>query len=157
MERQRKTVSVADELSRIEEQISDVLDEAEDLDSDSEAYEEKEVEYQAYSIKKQNLEELVEELSDDEFRIKELSFGELMQVRDDVMSVSSRDNPREGLYQVKVLEIAVEDSPSELSDEPKDWNPQIAELIYDKVDELNTGVSQESLGNYSLEEAMADR
>lgn len=149
-----KAVDLQDEVARLEDEIEDVLEKAEELDEDTEAFEDADADFKAYSIERDKFEEYAEELDSTEFTIRELSFGELMHIRDEVLAVSS-ESPREGLYRVKIMETAVENSPDGMSDDPKDWPPTIAEWVYDEIDQMNTGMDEENLSQYSLKEKMS--
>lgn len=157
MERQSKTIHLSGEVSRLEEEIETVKEEAQDLDTGAEEFAEKEAEFTSLSIQRDTYSERLESIEGDgTFIVEELSYGDLMRIRDDVMSVSDGDSPREGLYKVKILENAVTSTPQGISDDPSEWTTDVAEWVYDEVDRLNTGMDEENLDNYSLEEAMME-
>lgn len=147
---QTKVIDLQDEVDRLDDEIEDVLDEAEDLDTDSDEFEEQDVLYKALNTRQKQFEELVEERGA-KFEIRELSFGEITHIRDDVLAHSEdAQNPREGLYKTQVLEKGVVDSPAGFSDDPRDWPPVVGEYVYEQIDALNSGVDEQSLGNFSL-------
>lgn len=105
-------------------------------------------------------------------RVKELTFGQLQRVSDDMMEESfevdvERESvegtPRQGYYQTELLHEAIVDWPKNApvyTDEYKKDHPQpgdypipVSEWLFDKVDALNTTGDTE-MGNSSLEEAM---
>lgn len=168
MNRNSKTIDISTETSRLSDEIDDVLEEAEALQTpagcesstaleSSDEYEELDIQFKALNVQKEKLEDSIDRMGGSEFEIQELSFGELMMVRDEVMAVSDEGSPREGLYQVKVLEQAVVSSPAECPDAPENWQPAVAEYVYDEVDAMNSGVSEENLGQYSLADAMEEK
>jgi hypothetical protein len=153
---QSKVIDLKGEVDRLDDEIEDLLDEAEDLDPDTEKYEEVEVQYQALRVQKEKYASIVDERGST-FEIEELSFGTISHIRDDVMAHSDGDNPREGLYKVKVLSAGVVDSPAGFDDDPKEWPPVVAEWVYDEIESLNTGIDEENLGRYSMDEALSQR
>lgn len=150
-----KVISLSDEVERLEGKIEDIFDEVEDLDQDSEEFEEADAKFKALSIQKEKYEDAIN--GDSSFKIRELSFGQLMSVRDEVMSLSDEDSPREGLYKIRTLEEAVVDTPVDVENDPKEWKPVVAEWVYDEVDAMNSGVSEENIANFSLAEEMEKR
>lgn len=155
---QTKQIDINDEIESLEQAIDDVLDEAEVVADDSETYEELEVEYQAYEVRKQTLADLIDRFGGSVFEIRELTFGEVMHIRDKVRAQSENpEAPREGLYKSLVIQDAVVDQPAGAPSDPTDWPETLGEWVYDEIDRMNAGVDEETLGNLSLAEALDER
>jgi len=155
---QTKTVDLHDEIESLDTEIDDIIDEAESLAEDSDEYEQLDVEYKALAMKQQQYESLIEQIGGSVFKIRELSFGEMMHIRDQVKAKSEDpQNPREGLYKTLILDKAVVDQPAGIDSDAKQWPETLGEWVYNEVDMMNSGVDEEALGNLSLAEEMERR
>lgn len=109
------------------------------------------------------------------FRVRELSFGQLQRVSDDMMEESFEvdvqreeveGTPRHGYYQSEVLREAIIDWPEhapvhedrygKAEPLPGDYPIPVSEWLFEKVDALNTAGDTE-MGNSSLKEAMRSK
>jgi len=132
----------------------------------------------AESIEDVGEDELIEiygDVTDSVVSVKELTFGQLQRVSDDMMEESfevdvEREDiegtPRQGFYQTELLQEAIEAWPSGAPTMPGDYNETLAspgdypipvgEWLFEKVDALNTTGDTE-MGNSSLEDALSSR
>jgi len=116
---------------------------------------------------RQQADDQLDEL-DAEFHVQELKFGQLQKVQDKVMEesfevdVDSGDVdgvPKQGYYQVAVLEESVTEQPVGAPTDdhgypsPGDYKPAVGEWLFEKVNAINT-VGDTEMGNSSLKEAM---
>jgi len=109
------------------------------------------------------------------FTVRELTFGQLQAVSDDMMEESfevdmQREDiegtPKQGFYQIELLREAItrwpagapvqEDQYGNEEPSPGDYPIPVGEWLFEKVDALNTRGDTE-MGNSSLEEAMKSR
>ena len=110
-----------------------------------------------------------------EWVVRELSFGQLQAVSDDMMEESFevdvergdvQGTPKQGVYQIELLREAIEEQPpgaptrtvstsTQTIDKPAPSNYpfQIGEWLFEKVDAINT-TGEQDMGNSSLEEAL---
>ena len=113
-----------------------------------------------------------------EWTVRELSFGQLQAVSDDMMEESfevdvERGNvegtPKQGYYQIELLREAIEEQPpgaptrkkqtsTQTTEKPApaDYPFQLGEWLFEKVDALNT-TGDTDMGNSSLEEALKSK
>lgn len=171
-------ISLTEGVEELEQDIQDVREEAqqarqeyqeehEDEDDvtpfpDTERGQQYENAAQRLRVQKVALEDALEDWGEpSEFVIKELSYGELMMARDEVSSASYEPNPqtggyegvpRDGLYRVKVLELAIEEVPAEAPTDPKDFPPKVGSWLYDEIDEFNTTTPEGNLDLWETEE-----
>jgi chromosome segregation ATPase len=105
------------------------------------------------------------------FGVRELTFGQLQRVSDDMMEESfevdmQREDvegtPRQGFYQTELLKEAIEHWPEEAPvkteyghdiPEPGEYPIPVGEWLFERVDAINTTGDTE-MGNSSLKEAM---
>lgn len=105
------------------------------------------------------------------FKVRELTFGQLQRVSDDMMEesfevdVQTEDiegTPRQGFYQTELLKEAIESWPEGApttkefrveQPQPGDYPIPVAEWLFERVDAINTTGDTE-MGNSSLKEAM---
>lgn len=105
----------------------------------------------------------LEDWGDGEFTIREMTYGEVMLCQDEVQQESFDIDvqtgqldgvPRNGYYNIKVLETAVVDMPNDPDlTGPEDLPQRIGQWLFNEVDEFNMR-GGEDLGNTSLEEAI---
>lgn len=107
-----------------------------------------------------------------EFTVKELTFGQLQGVSDDMMEESFEvdmdrqdieGTPKQGYYQVELLREAIQSWPEHApvrkdqygneQPAPGEYPIPVGEWLFERVDALNTSGDTE-MGNSSLEEAM---
>lgn len=135
------------------------------------------------SVTNQNIEEKSEDellemygdVDDSVIRVKELTFGQLQRVSDDMMEESFdvdveqesiEGTPRQGYYQTELLHEAIIEWPTNaptFTDEyqtdhpqPGDYPIPVGEWLFEKVDALNTTGDTE-MGNSSLGEALKSK
>lgn len=172
-----ETLSIADEVESIEGELEDIRDRADDLRAECDPeddgapdsledhpdYDGLDAAHTNLAARKRGLEEALDDWGTGEFEAKELTYGELMRAKDQVneksyeMTAGGLDGvPRDGFYRIKVLELAVVDSPAEAPDDPANYPPQVGQWLYDEVDAMNTAPGGD-LGNLSLGEALDSR
>jgi len=135
------------------------------------------------SVTNQNLDDKSEDevldlfgdVNESVIRVKELTFGQLQRVSDDMMEESFdvdveqesiEGTPRQGFYQTELLHEAITEWPTNapvFKDEYQNEHPQpadypipVGEWLFDKVDALNTTGDTE-MGNSSLGEALKSK
>jgi len=115
------------------------------------------------------------DVEDSQIRVKELTFGQLQRVSDDMMEESFdvdveqesiEGTPRQGFYQTELLHEAIIEWPANaptFTDEYQNDHPQpgdypipVGEWLFEKVDALNTTGDTE-MGNSSLGEALKSK
>lgn len=125
-----------------------------------------------YDLSKDDIKETYGTVEKCVIRVKELTFGQLQRVSDDMMEESFEvdvqreeveGTPRQGFYQTELLHEAIIDWPENapvFTDEykkdhpsPGDYPIPVSEWLFEKVDALNTTGDTE-MGNSSLKEAM---
>jgi len=106
------------------------------------------------------------------FTVKELTFGQLQGVSDDMMEQSFEvdmdrqdieGTPKQGYYQIQLLKESIQrwpfnapvstDNYGNETPEPAEYPVPVGEWLFERVDALNTSGDTE-MGNSSLEEAM---
>lgn len=109
------------------------------------------------------------------FIVKELTFGQLQGVSDDMMEASFEvdverqdieGTPKQGFYQIELLRESIQHQPEgaptwedeygNYHPEPAEYPVPVGEWLFEKVDALNTTGDTE-MGNSSLEEAMRSK
>lgn len=110
--------------------------------------------------KRERFVEYVEEWEDDEFRVRELSFGEVQEVKDivsqesfevDVELQEIEGTPLQGVYQSEVLRRAVEDMPKECGNDPRQLPEMLGDWLMEKVESVNS-LEDENLSTESLDD-----
>ena len=171
--------SLEDELPRLEGRRDELEEERQDIKSRAKSLDQDENEKQFKQLKKrwkeveaersqvkakiERFQEYVDEWGDTEFRVRELSFGEVQNIKDIVSSESFdvdvelqeiEGTPLQGLYQTEVLKRAVVSMPEDGPDNPNDLPDLLGEWLMDKVESINS-LGDEDMGNMSLEEAIS--
>lgn len=126
-------------------------------------------------LEEDEIEEVYGDVDECLIRVKELTFGQLQRVSDDMMEESFdvdvereeiEGTPRQGFYQTELLHEAIVDWPERapiFTDEYKKDHPQpgdypipVGEWLFDKVDALNT-TGDTDMGNSSLKETLKSK
>lgn len=172
----------------VDEEWSDLDAEQTELEGERKKFIEEAVGY----TQEVEMEELWDEADDDEaywehvrelysdvdqcvFTVKELTFGQLQRVSDDMVEesfevdVQKQDidgTPRQGFYQTELLSEAIvgwpkyaperQDRFGEPAPMPGDYAIPVGEWLFEKVDAFNTTGTSE-MGNSSLEEALKSK
>ena len=175
--------SLEDEVPRLEERRDELGEERERIKSEAKSLQEKdeltgrdkkkfkslkkewkevEAERSQVTAKIERFSQYVDEWSDTEFRVRELSFGEVQNIKDivssesfdvDVELQSIEGTPLQGLYQTEVLERAVVSMPEDGPDNPNDLPDVLGEWVMEKVESINS-LGDDDMGNMSLEQAI---
>lgn len=172
-----KTVRLEDRIEELEQEITDIEDRqeeivrksveaeqrGEEIDSDLEdEFDELEADRVEKDGEMQTMERTVNNWGSGEFEIKEMTFGQVQKISDDVLDKSfdidmqTQDmsgTPKEGYYQIAVLREAIEESPNSAPSDPADYPTTVGEYLFEKVNALNT-VGDTEMGNSSLEDRM---
>lgn len=152
-----KTVDLQREIQDIESRLSQIAQEASQTDSDSDEWDSLESEAKSLKARLSVFERKLEDWGNGRFEIKEMTFGELMHAKDEVLAASFEMNedeldgvPKDGFYRVKVLEMGIVDQPDS-APRPAEFPYHVGEWLYDEIDELNAAGGAE-LEDFSLEE-----
>lgn len=161
-----------DRIPAIEERQEEVVAQArkvkekdEDIPSDlEEDFDELEAERVELEGEANSLEEAMEEWGGSEFVVRELTFGDIQRISDDVMEQSFdvdvrresvKGTPKQGYYQIATLRDAIEQSPTDAPNDPADYPMAVGEFLFERVNALNT-VGDTEMGNSSLKERLKD-
>lgn len=149
-----------DELDSIENRRDDIRNRAENFEPDNipndltSEWEEVEEERVRIEGRISRIETIIEDLDDDTFVLKELTYGEMQDITDEVMDMSfdvdvQRERvdgtPKQGAMRSMTLQRAIVDAPEGMPDNPADYPSLVSEWLYEKVDALN------SVGDTNLE------
>lgn len=166
------------EIPVLEDDLDEIEDEREDIKEAAASLDKKEDRNQYKSLKKDwkeieaervelqakinRFEEFVEEWESTRFVVRELTFGEVQEVKDvvssesfdvDVELQSIEGTPLQGLYQTEILDRSVEEVPDEAPDNPNDLPEMLGDWLLDKAESINS-LGDDDMGNMSLEEAI---
>jgi predicted nucleic acid-binding Zn-ribbon protein len=153
----REAVDEFDEkISQLEQEAQELRDE---LDGETDPQETDEgmriqSEYGTAKNRYEALSDYVRKWNGSEFVVQKLTFGQTMNIQDEVNKRSQMDIDmsqangfmREGFYKVATVREAVVNSPEGSPSDPANYPMQIGLWLYDKIDEINTA-SEVDLGN----------
>lgn len=154
----------------------EIKDDAQDVDRDEEAerFESLEEEFAEVTGELEDargkataIEESLEEWDGSEFTCRELSFGQVNRIQDEVSSKSfevkqNGDServsgfPREGYYQIQVIQESVQQVPTGASTDPEEMHHLVGEVLFERIDERNTS-GEEEMENFSLREELTEQ
>ena len=170
--------SLEDEIPKLEKELEGVKEERGEVkrkakevdDQDSKRFKQfkrrwKEIEAERVEIQSKisRFQDLVDEWDDTEFRVRELRFGEVQNIKDVVSSESFdvdvelreiEGTPLQGLYQSQLLEYSVVSMPDDAPDDPNDLPEVLGDWLLEKAESINS-LGEDELGNMSLEEAIS--
>lgn len=160
-----------DELEDVKEDREDIKDRASQLDKTDDEYKSLKREWGDVEAERVELEskisrfqEFVDEWDSTRFVVRELTFGEVQNVKDivssesfdvDVELQSIEGTPLQGLYQTEILDRAVEEMPDDAPDNPNDLPEIVGDWLMDKAESINSLGGDDDMGNMSLEEAIS--
>lgn len=160
-----------DELENVKERREEIKDQASQLDRSENKDQYKslkkewsEVEAERVEVKSKinRFQEFVDEWESDRFVVRELTFGEVQNVKDvvssesfdvDVELQSIEGTPLQGLYQTEILSRSVEEMPDDAPDNPNDLPEILGDWLLEKAESINS-LGDDDMGNMSLEEAI---
>lgn len=160
-----------DELEELRERREEIKNRAAELDKEEDKEEYKslkkewsEVEAERVEVKSKinRFQEFVDEWESTRFVVRELTFGEVQNVKDvvssesfdvDVELKSIEGTPLQGLYQTEILDRAVEEVPEDAPDNPNDLPEIVGDWLMEKAESINS-LGDDDMGNMSLEEAI---
>jgi predicted nucleic acid-binding Zn-ribbon protein len=172
--------SLEQEVPVMEEELSDVTDEMEEikrrrkeLDEDADNFksqkkylEKRWNELQADRVeleaKIERFDGYVENWESTRFVVRELTFGESQNLKDIVSSESFdvdvelqeiEGTPLQGLYRSELLKMAVEEMPSDAPNDPNDLPEILGDWLMEKCESINS-VGDTEVGNLSLDDAI---
>lgn len=178
-----KGFSLENEVSRIEDDLTELEADEEEVKAEAKEYDEKEEltddeedrydtlkrrwvnlqsERSQLEDKKERFEGYIDEWEDTTFRVRELRFGEVQSIKDNVSAESFEvdvelqeisGTPLQGMYQSQVLEKSVTEMPDEAPVNPNDLPEILGDWLFDKAESINA-LGDNELGNMSLEDAI---
>lgn len=175
-----KTIRLEDRVEEIENDLEEVENEQEEIvqeaieaeENGEEISSEKEVRFDDLEVDRvelngelESINRTLEDWEDGEFEIRELSYGQVQRISDDVLeksfdvdvaTESLSGSPKQGYYEIQILKEAIVDAPDNAPDNPADYPQLIGEFLFDKVNAFNT-VGDTEMGNMSLQDKMKQR
>lgn len=173
----KKTFTLEQEIKNLEQENSNLKEEIAEIerraqsmkDGDNEIpkrlkkdWKDLKVEYSVNEDKIERFGSYIEEWESNEFRVRELTFGETQKIKDTVADASFdvdvelqeiQGTPLQGLYESEFLKRAVIQMPDDAPNDPNDLPEILGDWLVDKCEAVNS-VGDTSVGNMSLEDEL---